>query len=131
MYNKYNSSKCRCCQGHIHDSKKEAQRCNELTFLEMAGEITNLRQQVKYVLIPTQHEFVGELISRGKNKGQPKTGKVLEKEVSYIADFDYYTADGVHVVEDVKGYKGGVGYALYAIKRKLMLYVHNIRVKEV
>lgn len=130
MYNKYNSSKCECCQGHIHDSKKEAQRCNELTFLEMAGEITNLRQQVKYVLIPTQHEFVGELISRGKNKGQPKPGKVIEKELSYYADF-VYIENGAEIVEDVKGYKGGQAYELFKIKRKLMLYFHGIRIREI
>jgi hypothetical protein len=131
MYSKYNSRKVKCSQGHIHDSKKEAQRCNELTFLEKAGEITNLRQQVKYTLIPTQKEFTSGLITKGKNKGQPKTGKTLEKECSYYADFDYYTADGEHVVEDVKGYKGSTAYTVFKIKKKLMLYFHNIQVREV
>lgn len=28
-HNKYNASKMRCKQGHIHNSKKEAWRCNE------------------------------------------------------------------------------------------------------
>lgn len=127
MYNKYNSHKCRCNQGHIHDSKKEARRCNELSLFEKAGEITHLRQQVKYTLIPTQYEYTGELISRGKNAGQPKKGKVLEKECSYYADFDYYTKSGKHVVEDTKGFRT----ADYKIKKKLMLHVHNIRIAEI
>ncbi len=65
MYSKYNSRKCECGQGHLHDSQKEAQRCNELTLLEKAGQISNLRQQVKYVLIPTQREFTGGWYSKG------------------------------------------------------------------
>ena len=27
---KYNASKMQCRQGHVHDSKKEAWRCNDL-----------------------------------------------------------------------------------------------------
>ena len=131
MYSKYNASKCRCSQGHIHDSKKETRRCNELTLLERAGEIHTLRQQVKYVLIPTQREFIGGWYSKGVNKGQPKQGKVLEKECSYYADFDYVTKSGEHVVEDTKGYKQGTAYAVFKIKKKLMLYEHGIRITEI
>lgn len=129
-YSKYNSAKARCCQGHIHDSKKEARRCNELTFLERAGQISNLRQQVKYILIPTQREPSTEVYKRGERKGKPKEGKVLEKELSYYADF-VYTKDGREIVEDVKGYKDGQAYAVFKIKKKLMLYVYGVRVKEV
>lgn len=114
-------------QCHIHDSKKEAHRCNELTLLEKAGEITNLRQQVKYILIPTQYEYTGLLYSKGPKTGQPKPGKVLEKECSYKADFDYYDKSGKHIVEDTKGVKTKE----YLIKRKLMLHVHNIRIREI
>ncbi len=57
--------------------------------------------------------------------------KYLKKEYSYYADFDYYTADGEHVVEDVKGYKGSTTYTVFKIKKKLMLYFHNIQVREV
>lgn len=83
------------------------------------------------MLIPTQHEYNGELIRRGKNAGEPKKGRLLEKECSYYADFDYYTSDGSHVVEDVKGYKGSTAYTVFKIKKKLMLYFHNIQVREV
>ncbi len=118
-------------QGHIHDSKKEARRCNELTILERAGEIRELRQQVKYILIPSQHENSTEIYKRGVNKGQPKAGKVIEKECSYYADFDYYTRTGEHVVEDTKGCKTGAGYHVFAIKRKLMLYLYDIKIREI
>ena len=124
-YNKYRSVKARCNQGHIHDSCKEARRCNELTLLERAGQISNLRQQVKYVLIPTQRELASGCYTKGKYKGQPRKGKVLEKEVAYYADF-VYTENGREVVEDTKGMKTET----YKIKRKLMLYVHGIRIKE-
>lgn len=126
-YSKYRASKCRCMQGHAHDSKKEARRCNELTILERAGELHSLRQQVKYTLIPAQHELTGERYTRGEKKGQLKPGKVLEKECAYYADFDYITKDGKHIVEDTKGIKTKD----YIIKRKLMLYMNNIRIREI
>ena len=44
----------------------------------------------------------------------------------YIADFVYYR-DGEYIVEDTKG----VRTKEYIIKRKLMLYVHGIKIKEV
>lgn len=125
-YNKYHSSKCRCSQGHIHDSRKEARRCNELTLMEKAGAISNLRQQVKYVLIPTQREFTGGWYSKGEKKGQPKPGKIIERECCYIADFAYID-NGAEVVEDTKG----IRTKDYIIKRKLMLYVHGIRIREI
>lgn len=129
-YNKYHSSKCRCSQGHMHDSRKEARRCNELTLLEKAGAVSNLRQQVKYVLIPTQREFTGGWYSKGEKKGQPKPGKIIERECCYIADFAYID-NGAEVVEDVKGYTAGQAYAVFKIKKKLMLYVHGIRIREI
>ena len=52
--------------------------------------------------------------------------RCLEKEVSYIADFCYEQA-GKPVVEDTKGFRT----ADYVIKRKLMLHVHGIKIKEV
>ena len=109
MYNKYSNKKCRCASGHIHDSKKEAKRCNELTILEQTGYIQDLRQQVKFVLIPSQK--IG--------------GKVVERECSYYADF-VYSEGGRQIVEDTKGVKTKD----FIIKRKLMLYVHGIKIVE-
>lgn len=126
MYSKYNSSKCLCNQGHKHDSRKEARRCNELHFLQMAHEISELEIQKKYILIPAQREPSSEVYKRGPKKGQSKEGKVLEKECAYYADF-CYTENGRYIVEDTKGMRTPD----YKIKKKLMLYVHGIKITEI
>lgn len=111
--NKYYAQKCNI-KGTTFDSKKEAQRYAELQILLKAGLISHLRRQVKYVLIPAQRD---------------EDGKLLERELSYVADF-VYEQDGKTVVEDVKGYKEGAAYRIFAIKRKLMLQ-RGIRVREI
>ena len=67
------------------------------------------------------------LYTKGKNKGQPKRGKLLERECAYYADFDYYTKSGMHIVEDTKGVKTKE----YIIKRKLMLFLNKIQIREI
>ena len=119
--NKYGARKV-TKNGLIYDSKKEARRAGILEVLEKAGAITNLRRQVKYVLIPTQREpdTIGP-------KGGRKPGKVIERECYYLADFVYtITATGETVIEDTKG----VRTKEYIIKRKLMLERYGIRIKE-
>lgn len=116
--------------GEKYDSVKEYRRHDELKLLERAGKITGLQRQVKFVLIPKQCEESTEVFKRGKNKGLPKPGKTLETEIAYYADF-VYQQDGKQIVEDVKGYKGGAAYAIFTIKRKLMLHFHGIRIKEI
>lgn len=108
---KYNSKKT-VVDGQVFDSKKEANRYQELLLLEKAGVIKNLSRQVKFVLIPPQRD---------------ENGKVVERECSYKADFVYYEEDGETVVEDVKGFRTKE----YIIKRKLMLYQYGIRIREV
>lgn len=119
--------------GITFDSRKEANRFQELRMLERAGKIKALERQVKYVLIPTQREASFEVYKSGPNKGRRKTGKVIEHECSYVADFVYTTQDGETVVEDVKGYRdpSSAAYAKFVIKRKLMLERYGIQVKEV
>ena len=112
--------------GMKFDSRKECSRYRELCLMERAGEIRNLQTQVKFVLIPVQRE-PDQIGARG---GIIK-GKVIERECSYIADFTYYDKNNQFHVEDVKGYKDGAAYNIFKIKRKLMLYVHQIRVEEV
>lgn len=128
MYRKYHNKKI-TIDGLTFDSKKEARRYQELKALEKAGVIYGLRTQVKYLLIPAQHELTDEVYIKGKNKGDPKKGKLLERECAYYADFVYMQGDNT-IVEDVKGYRDGQAYNLFVIKRKLMLYVHGIIVKE-
>lgn len=117
---KYHNRKA-TINGITFDSKKEAHRYQELKLLEKAGEISGLQLQVKYVLIPAQYEpdTVG-------NRGGIKKGKLIERECSYIADF-VYQENRETVVEDTKGMRTKD----YIIKRKLMLWVHGIRIREV
>ena len=96
--------------GMTFDSVKEYKRFQELALLERAGQVSDLQRQVKFELIPSQRI----------------DGKVVERPCTYIADV-VYKAHGQTVVEDTKGFKTKD----YIIKRKLMLYVHRIRIKEV
>ena len=123
-YNKYRNQKI-VSWGMKFDSTKEARRYNELSMLEKAGIISDLQRQKKYVLIPTQREP-----DQKGPRGGIKKGKVIEKECSYYADF-VYKENGKVIVEDVKGYRGGGAYEVFKIKRKLMLQVYGIRIKEV
>lgn len=114
------------------DSVKEYHRWCELKLLERTGVITDLKQQVKFVLIPSQYEFVQRYSDKtGKRLKDKKV--LLEKECAYIADFVYTDDSGHVVVEDVKGYRdtNSAGYAKFVIKRKLMLHIYGIRIQEV
>lgn len=102
--------------GVTFDSVREAQRWQELKLMRSAGEITELRRQVHYELIPTQK-------IRDWKTGKMKT----ERGVMYIADFVYRDRAGEFIVEDTKGFRT----ADYIIKRKLMLQVHGIQIHEV
>lgn len=120
--NKYNAKSVEY-DGLKFDSQREALRYKELSTLKSDGIITALRRQVKYVLIPAQREpaTVGA-------RGGIKQGKLIEKECSYIADFVYTVKEtGEEVVEDTKGFRTKD----YIIKRKLMLFVYGIKVKEI
>lgn len=110
MYNKYHSKKVNI-DGITFDSKKEANRYCELKLLERAGEISGLALQVKFELIPAQK----------------RDGKVVERACNYMADFVYRNKDGELIVEDTKGFRTPD----YIIKRKLMLWVYNIRIREI
>ncbi len=117
--NKYQNKKITVA-GEKFDSMKEYNRYCELKMLERSGIITDLKRQVKYILIPAQYE--PDIIGA---RGGRKKGKLLERECAYLADF-VYKENGLEVVEDTKGVKT----ADYIIKRKLMLHKHNIKIKE-
>lgn len=112
MRSKYGNRKVNV-GGETFDSQHEHQQWVILKLMERAGKIKDLRRQVKFVLIPAQRDA---------------SGKLLEKECSYYADFVYHDfALGKEVVADAKGAKTDV----YKIKKKLMLYVHGISIVEV
>lgn len=85
-------------------SKRESHRASELSLMQACQAIAELEEQVKYVLIPKQDG---------------------ERAVTYTADFRY-RENGKLVVEDCKGMKT----QQYIIRRKLMLWVHGIRILE-
>ena len=106
MYSKYSNIKTVTADGIKHDSRKEARRWVELTLLQRAGEISDLKRQVKYEFIPKQEG---------------------ERAVTYIADFVYVdNKTGNTVIEDCKGFKTDV----YRLKKKLMQWRYNIKIKE-
>ena len=107
--------------GITFDSQKEAKRYKELSLMERSGMISDLQMQVKYVLIPAQRE--PDTIGK---KGGLHKGKLIEREVSYVADF-VYQENGHTVVEDTKGFRTKD----YLLKRKMMLYFHGIKIREV
>lgn len=122
--NKYRNRKVEL-DGFTFDSKKEARRYQELKLLENAGQISRLELQKKYILIPAQYETY-ERYSEKTGK-RLKDGKIcIEKECAYIADFAYIE-NGRLVVEDTKGMKTKD----YIIKRKMLLFLYGIRVREV
>ncbi len=109
---KYGNKKIHTPEGDF-DSKAEFERYCALHILLRAGEIRKLERQVRFDLLPSK---------RGEFRA--------EKPVAYIADFVYEEKRGsewVKVVEDVKGERT----ESYIIKRKLMLYIHGISIKEV
>lgn len=106
--NKYRNKKV-VIDGYKFDSKVEGNRYLELKLMLRAGVIKDLRMQVSFELIPKQQG---------------------ERACTYKADFVYTDiATGKQVVEDVKS--EATKTPEYRIKRKLMLWVHGIRVVEI
>ncbi|MGG5143906.1 DUF1064 domain-containing protein [Alcaligenes ammonioxydans] len=111
MKRKYGNRKV-TLDGHQFDSVREATRYSQLQLLERAGQIADLELQPRFELIPKQR----------RDDGKP------ERACEYVADFRYTdTATGQLVIEDAKG----VRTRDYIMKRKLMLQVHGISVREV
>ena len=90
------------CGLHEHPSKKEAIRCSALQALEKGRLIRDLSFQPRYDLIVN-----GILICK------------------YVADFKY-RENGAEITEDAKG----VRTPTFVIKKKLMLALHGIDVRE-
>lgn len=88
------------------DSKREAERWQQLLLLYRAGEISNLRRQVPYVLI------------RKSDYG---------RDIVYRADFVYVDKSCIEIVEDAKGFKTDI----YRLKKRLMAEKYGIIIKEV
>lgn len=88
---------------HWFPSRKEAKRYGQLKILSMAGKITDLRLQQRFIL------SVNDI-----------------KVTTYVADFTYYR-DGQFIVEDAKG----IRTAAYVLKRRLFRAIHGFDIVEV
>jgi hypothetical protein len=87
--NKYGARKANCSQGHTHDSKREAARCDKLHQLEANGYITDLELQPRFV-------FVVNGIELKHDNG---------RRAAYTADFRYIDCVAAkRIVEDAKGF---------------------------
>ena len=92
-------------------SKREARRWGELQLLQRAGQIMDLRRQVKFHLFGRD----GPILTPG--------GRVAQ----YVADFVYVdNRNGLEVIEDAKGYPTPE----YKLKRAI-LAAQNIKIIEV
>ena len=93
--------------GHTFPSRREANRYSQLSILQKAGIIRDLKLQVPFELQPSFKH--------------PETGKTI-RAIKYIADFTYYDENGIFHIEDTKGYHTKD----YELKKKLMLYRGNV-----
>lgn len=101
-------SKYNAIRTNGYASKKEAARAQQLKLMQQAGLITDLREQVAFVIAPP-------VVVAGRKRPAMK----------YIADF-VYIEDGKLVVNDAKG----ALTAVYKIKRHLMKVVNQIDILE-
>jgi hypothetical protein len=87
-------------------SRAEARRAAELKLLERAGKITELQEQVRWKILPSQDG---------------------ERPVFYVVDFQFRDENGELHLQDVKGVRTPV----FILKRKMMQFVHGIKIEEV
>lgn len=113
--------------GHTFDSEGEMARFIFLSNRAKEGEISELKTQVEFLLIPPQYKTE---IKHLKTKDK-EVQRLIERPCSYRADFTYMR-DGKLVVEDFKGVSRGrfsTQTPDFKIKKKLLLYVHGIEVE--
>ena len=122
MRAKYGNNKIKNAFG-TYDSELEWSRFVFLSNRQKEGEISDLRRQVEYLLIPAQY---GTEIRHLKTKDK-EVKVLLERPCSYIADF-VYERNGKTIVEDCKGAKAIITETA-KIKKKLLLWVHGIELR--
>lgn len=119
---KYFAKKVRNEHGEF-DSKAEYERYLYLKHLEDIGDISYLKRQVKFEIIP-------KLVRKDEIQLKTKT-KIVERTeelaAHYTADFCYLDRNGVYIIEEQKGsYLKNL--ADYILRRKLvkrMVFLHN------
>ncbi len=106
---KYSNKKI-VLDGETFDSKAECRRYQELLILRRTGQISDLKRQVAFELVPSVKLL-------GAARATPA--------IRYFADFTYIE-NGALVVEDTKGYLT----TEYKMKRHMMKAVHGIDIRE-
>lgn len=104
-YNKYRNTRV-VVDGIEFDSIKEAKRYGTLKILQKAGEISDLKLQVRMDILVNS-----------------------KKIAAYIADFTYMEKSS-YVVEDVKS-EFTRKNPVYRLKKKLIEAIYNLKIKEV
>jgi hypothetical protein len=99
--NKYHAQK----EGK-YASKHEANIAAQLGALERSGDISELQEQRRIVLLP------------GNGRLRP---------IVYIADFSYRDREGFEHIADAKGFKTPV----YRLKKRILKLLHDIDIEEV
>lgn len=112
---KYNTKKFKTEDGEVYDSKREYERYLYLKEQESQGRIFNLKRQVVYELIPPLKD---------------SKGKMLQRPVTYKADFVYDNAEGIQVVEDVKISPKLIPQE-YRLKEKIFYYRYKFPISRV
>ena len=122
MRSKYGNKKAKH-DGMVFDSRRERNRYILLSALQRAGEISDLRMQVTYELLPAIYEMEEKQLKTKVKKVQ----RCAQRAVHYIADFVYKDKEGNEVVEDTKGMRTKE----YLLKKKMMRALLGIQIKEV
>lgn len=122
MKQKYFSKKVRNEYG-VFDSETEYGRFLYLKYLEDIGEISDLKQQVEFEIIP-------KIIRVDKIQLKTKTKlveRVEERAAHYTCDFTYIEKGGQLIIEEVKT-KGTMLARDYPLRKKLikqLIHKHN------
>lgn len=119
--NKYHAKKV-VFDGITFDSKKEGLYYLRLKEMLRDGEISNLRMQVPYELLPPIYR---DEVVHMKTKDKV-VQKLVQRAVNYVADF-VYEKDGVEYVVDTKGMR----LADYILKKKMMRALKGIDIIEI
>ena len=112
-------------EGINFDSEREAKRYLILKEYQNKGDISDLKLQVVYELIPAIKELKTVVL---KTKTIQKD-VTIQQAITYRCDFTY-VKDEKLIVEDVK-ISPKMLPPEYKLKKKLLRYVHGIDIREV
>ena len=122
MIGKFRNHKVETPEGTF-DSKGEHLRWLYLKDAERRGEISGLRLQVPFELLPAIYK---DEVVHLKTKDKVER-RLVQRAVHYVADFVYTDREGKEHVEDTKGLR----LPDYILKKKMMLALKGIEISEI